>query len=59
LFVEAVKRFDERLRDRAYPGLTFEFRLIEGERHSGTKPEAFNRGVRHAFAPRAPVDAGI
>ena len=54
--VDAVKKFDAQLRARAYPGLTYEFRIIEGERHSGTKPESFNRGVRFAFAPRAPED---
>jgi predicted alpha/beta superfamily hydrolase len=54
LFVDAIKRFDARLRERAYPGLTYEFRVVDGERHAGTKPESYNRGVRFAFAPRAP-----
>ena len=31
--------------------------MIDGEGHSGTKPESFNRGVRFAFAPRAPTGA--
>lgn len=52
-----VKRFDVRLRERAYPGLAYEFRLIDGERHAGTKPESFNRGMRFAFALRAPEPA--
>jgi hypothetical protein len=26
-----------------------EFRVIEGERHAGNKPEAFNRGLRYIF----------
>ncbi|HMF41361.1 MAG TPA: alpha/beta hydrolase-fold protein [Polyangia bacterium] len=52
-----IKRFDARLRERAYPGLVYEFRLIDGERHGGTKPESFNRGMRFAFAPRAPEPA--
>ena len=52
--VAVIKKLDAQLRARAYPGLTYEFRVIEGERHSGTKPESFNRGVRFAFAPRAP-----
>ena len=52
--VAAIKKFDAQLREHAYPGLTYEFRIIDGERHSGTKPESFNRGVRFAFAPRAP-----
>jgi hypothetical protein len=37
------------LRRRNYRGLTFESRIIEGERHSGNKPEAFNRGLRFLF----------
>ncbi len=56
-WVHAIKKFDARLRERAYPGLKYEFRIIDGEGHSGTKPESFNRGVRFAFAPRAPAGA--
>jgi hypothetical protein len=56
-FLAGIKRFDARLRERAYPNLVYQFRLVEGERHSGTKPESFNRGVRFAFAPRAPEPA--
>jgi predicted alpha/beta superfamily hydrolase len=52
--LDGGKRFDAQLRAHAYPGLAYEFRVIEGERHSGTKPESFNRGLRFAFAPRAP-----
>jgi predicted alpha/beta superfamily hydrolase len=58
---DAGKKFDTQLRAHAYPGLAYEFRVIDGERHAGTKPESFNRGVRFAFAPRAPTtdDAGV
>jgi len=38
------------LRGRSYTGLQLETRVIEGERHSGNKPEAFNRGLRWVFA---------
>lgn len=38
------------MRSRNYAGLRLETRLIEGERHSGNKPEAFNRGLRWLFA---------
>jgi len=38
------------LRGRGYAGLQLETRVIEGERHSGNKPEAFNRGLRWLFA---------
>ncbi len=48
-FLAAIVRFEERLRSRAYPDLALEWRLIEGERHSGTKAEGFTRGLRFAF----------
>jgi predicted alpha/beta superfamily hydrolase len=38
------------IRNRNYVGLKLEPRVIEGERHSGNKPEAFNRGLRWIFA---------
>jgi predicted alpha/beta superfamily hydrolase len=53
-FLAAIRRFDERLQGRHYPGLHYKWRLVEGERHAGTKPESFNRGVRFVFAPLAP-----
>ena len=34
---------------RGYAGLHMQTRVIEGERHSGNKPEAFNRGLRYLF----------
>jgi beta-xylosidase/predicted alpha/beta superfamily hydrolase len=37
------------IRGRNYRGLQFEARVIEGERHSGNKPEAFNRALRWIF----------
>jgi uncharacterized protein len=50
-FLNGIRRFDARLRRRAYPDLVYEFRIVEGERHAGTKAESYNRGVRFAFAP--------
>jgi predicted alpha/beta superfamily hydrolase len=50
-FLAAIKRFDARLRERDYRDLIYQFRIVDGERHAGTKPESFNRGVRFAFAP--------
>jgi len=44
-----VQELVRRMRARNYRGLTFESRLIAGERHSGNKPEAFNRAVRFLF----------
>jgi predicted alpha/beta superfamily hydrolase len=51
---EGAKRFDARMRTRDLTGMRYEFRLIEGERHAGTKAESYTRGLRFAFAPRAP-----
>lgn len=50
-FLNAIRRFDSRLRRRAYPDFVYEFRIVDGERHAGTKAESYNRGVRFAFAP--------
>ena len=44
-----VRELVDTLRRRSYRGLTFESRVIEGERHSGNKPETFNRGLRFLF----------
>lgn len=53
IILEGAKRFHTRMKERARPELRYEFRLIEDERHSGTKPESYNRGLRFALAPRA------
>ena len=31
---------------RNLPGLTYEFRIIDGERHAGMQLEAYTRGLR-------------
>lgn len=54
MILEGAKRLDARMRASAYPGMTYQFRLVEGEGHSGTKAESYNRGLRFAFSPRAP-----
>jgi predicted alpha/beta superfamily hydrolase len=51
---DATQRFDVRMRASAYPGFAYQFRLVEGEGHAGTKAESYNRGIRFAFSPRAP-----
>lgn len=50
-FLQDIKRFHDQLQKRSYQGFTCQWRLIEGERHAGTKAESYNRGVRFAFAP--------
>jgi predicted alpha/beta superfamily hydrolase len=47
-----VREFMDVVRSRNYAGLTLETRVIAGERHSGNKPEAFNRGLRFIFTDR-------
>lgn len=46
---QPVKDFIQVMSNRAYTGLKMETRIIEGERHAGNKPEAFNRGLRFVF----------
>ncbi len=53
-FLDAIKRFDARLVMRRYPELTYQFRIIDGERHAGTKAESYARGMRFVLAPLAP-----
>lgn len=48
-FLASIVRFEARLRGR-YAGLNYQWRLIDGERHSGTKAEGFTRGLRWVFA---------
>jgi predicted alpha/beta superfamily hydrolase len=40
------------------PGLVLAAREIDGERHSSTKPEAYNRGLRFVLDVRAPWPSG-
>ncbi|HEX6034549.1 MAG TPA: alpha/beta hydrolase-fold protein [Anaerolineales bacterium] len=44
-----VQEFMQVISERGYTGLEMEMRTIEGERHAGNKPEAFNRGLRFVF----------
>lgn len=44
-----VQEFIQVINERGYKGLEMESRTIEGERHAGNKPEAFNRGLRFIF----------
>jgi uncharacterized protein len=50
-FLRGIQRFHEQLNNRSYDGFQYEWRLIEGERHAGTKAESYNRGIRFALAP--------
>ena len=53
-FLSGIQRFNTVLEGRSYKGLQYQWRLVDGERHAGTKAESYNRGLRFAFAPLAP-----
>jgi hypothetical protein len=53
-FVAPILRMNQRLAMRKYPKLTYEFRIIDGERHAGNQLESYNRGLRFVFSPIAP-----
>jgi predicted alpha/beta superfamily hydrolase len=46
---QPVEDFVQIIQGRNYSGLIMESRVIEGEKHAGNKPEAFNRGLRFIF----------
>jgi hypothetical protein len=53
-YLGGILRLNQRIVSRKHPGLAYEFRIIDGERHAGMQLEAYTRGVRFAFAPIAP-----
>jgi predicted alpha/beta superfamily hydrolase len=53
-FLGGIKRFDQRIASRNYPGFAYQFRIIDGERHAGMQFESYTRGLRFVFAPLAP-----
>ncbi len=53
-FLGGVLRYNARVQSRKHPGLAYEFRLVDGERHAGMQFEAYLRGLRFVFAPLAP-----
>ena len=46
---QPVREFVEAMKSRSYTGLELESRVIAGERHTGNKPETYNRGLRYVF----------
>jgi len=53
-FLSGILRFNQRIASRKAPGLAYEFRIIDGERHAGMQLESYVRGLRFAFVPLAP-----
>ncbi len=50
-FLNAIKRFDEVLKKHNYENFRFQFRILDGEYHSGSKPEGYARGMMFVFEP--------
>lgn len=53
-YIASILRYNARVVSRKYPELAYDFRMIEGERHSGGQMEAYVRGLRFVFEPLAP-----
>ena len=53
-FLAGIKRYQALLPQLKHPGLVYESRIIDAERHAGTKAESYTRGMRFVFAPLAP-----
>lgn len=53
-FLAGIQRYQALLPELKLPGLVFQTRTIDGERHAGTKPESYTRGMRFVLAPLAP-----
>nr|AQQ74486.1 hypothetical protein [uncultured bacterium] len=53
-FLAPILRMNQRFAKRKYTNFTYQFRIIDGERHAGNQLESYNRGVRFVFAPIAP-----
>jgi uncharacterized protein len=53
-FLAGIKRYQALLPELKHPGLVYENRSIDGERHAGTKAESYTRGMRFVFEPLAP-----
>ena len=49
-FTQACRDFFEQFRASRYAGMALDVKVVEGERHSGVKPESYNRALRFAFA---------
>ncbi len=53
-FLAGIQRYQALLPELKHPGLVWKSRIIDGERHAGTKAESYTRGMRFVFEPLAP-----
>ena len=54
-----TKAMYAQMRAHHLPGLAVAFWEVRGERHSSQKQEAYTRGLRFLFAPRAPMPSAV
>ena len=54
----AIKRYQAAYLSSKHPGLAFETRIIDGERHAGTKAESYARGMRYVFCAAGARETG-
>jgi predicted alpha/beta superfamily hydrolase len=47
----AIQRFNAQMRAHAVPGIQYQYRIVDGEYHAGTRGESYSRGLRFALAP--------
>jgi predicted alpha/beta superfamily hydrolase len=52
-YVKNAKDFFAQFERSHYEGVALKVQIVPGERHSGVKPEAYNRALRFAFEPWA------
>jgi len=57
-FSQAIRIFHDTLETRQYKGLALKWRIVDGERHAGTKAESYSRGLRWIFQDLAPDPNG-
>jgi len=50
-FLEGIKFFGAVLKKRNYTDFRYEFRVLDDSYHSGSKPEAYARGIKFIFEP--------
>jgi predicted alpha/beta superfamily hydrolase len=53
-FLAGIQRYQALLPELKHPDLVWQNRIIDGERHAGTKAESYTRGMRFVFEPLAP-----
>jgi hypothetical protein len=59
-YTQLFQKFCETLKGRNYKGLEFDYKIVDGMAHSGTKAEGFARGIKFVYEkPNIKVDVSI